>query len=99
MKKTATLLFLATLLSAPFQAVATDVDGGELFKKKCSICHKIDKKGMGPAIMEMSADSAILKSIITDGRNAMPSFSNTLEAEQIDALVVYIQSKQTEAGQ
>ena len=99
MNKTVTMLSLATLLAAPFQAVATDVDGGELFKKKCSICHKIDKKGMGPAVMEMSPDSAVLKSIITDGRKAMPSFSTTLETEQIDSLVVYIQSKQTEAGQ
>ena len=94
--KRVTLLTLATLFVIPFQAVAADADGGELFKKKCVICHKIDKKGMGPAVLEMSADPDILKTVIAEGRKAMPSFSNTLEAEQIDTLVAYIRNKQTE---
>ena len=97
--KTFALLTLAALLALPCQAAASDTESSDLFKKKCGICHKLDKKAMGPAIKEMSTDPATLKAVIADGRKAMPSFSNTLDAGQIDALVVFIQSKQNEAEQ
>lgn len=99
MRITPLFISLAALLALTPQAVAADVDGADLFKKKCSICHKTDKKAMGPAVIEMKGDAASLTAVISDGSKAMPSFSNMLDAGQIEALVVYIQNKQTEAAQ
>jgi len=76
------------------QPVMADTDAEKLFKKKCSVCHKMDKKSMGPTVMEMNADAAILKSTIENGRAAMPPFEEKLGVEKINALVSYIQSKQ-----
>jgi mono/diheme cytochrome c family protein len=70
------------------------VDSSKLFKKKCGICHKINKKGMGPPVLKMNTDLAVLKSTIIDGRKAMPGFGNKLDASQIDALLTFIQNKQ-----
>ena len=49
---------------------------------------------MGPAVMKMSTDAAMLKSAIADGRAAMPPFEEKLGNEKINALVAYIQSNQ-----
>lgn len=76
------------------QPALAETDSAGLFKKKCSICHKLDKKAMGPAIVDMNKDPAVLKSVITDGSKAMPSFSKQLDADQIDGLVTYIQDRQ-----
>jgi mono/diheme cytochrome c family protein len=88
-------IMVATACSAlTVQPVLADTDTENLFKLKCSVCHKMDKEGMGPAVLKMNTDAAILKSAITDGRAAMPPFEEKLGNENINALVVYIQSKQ-----
>jgi len=89
------------MVATSFLCLSSDVafaelDGDKLFqKKKCGICHKIDKKGMGPSVITMNTDMAVLKAAIIDGRKAMPSFDKKLDTEQIDALLTFIQSKQT----
>lgn len=88
------------MIAASFLCLNSDMafakmDGGELFKKKkCGICHKIEKKGMGPSVRAMNTDPTILKAAIIDGRKAMPSFDKKLDTEQINALLDFIQSKQ-----
>jgi len=54
---------------------------------------KIDSKGMGPAVLKMNPDAAVLKSAISDGRKSMPAFAEKLDEEKINALVAFIQSK------
>ena len=92
--KTLTFLLIAAATALAPEAAFADSDSAALFKKKCSICHKLDKKAMGPAIKAMNTDTAVLKSAIADGRKAMPSFSKQLTGGQIDALVAYIQEQQ-----
>lgn len=88
-------IMVATACSAlTVQPVMAATDAEKLFEMKCSICHKMDVEGMGPAVMKMNANTATLKSAIADGRAAMPPFEEKLGNEKINALVVYIQSKQ-----
>ena len=97
MKHLIAMLIATIAAGLTAQSALAETDSAGLFKKKCSICHKMDKKAMGPAVAEMSNDSAVLKSVIADGKKAMPSFSRQLDAEQIDALETYIQNNQAAA--
>ncbi|MDQ6961114.1 MAG: cytochrome c [Mariprofundaceae bacterium] len=85
-----TTLAACMLLAFQGSAVASDFDAAATFKKKCSICHKLDKKGMGPAILKMSADTKVLTDTITNGRKSMPTFSKKFNAEEITALVEHL---------
>lgn len=91
-------LFVKMLAMACFalsaQIVWAETDTEQLFTQKCSICHKMEKEGMGPSVMDMNTDAAVLQSAIADGRNGMPAFEEKLGMEKINALVSYIQSKQ-----
>ncbi len=61
-----------------------------LFKNKCSLCHAVDKKRLGPAIKTMSDDRSLLRKTIINGKNAMPAYGDTLEDSDITALVDYL---------
>ncbi len=94
MTKTVAIMIATAFLCLSSDVIA-EVDGDKLFKnKKCGICHKIDKKGMGPSVITMNTDPAVLRAAIIDGRRAMPSFDKKLDAEQIDALLAFIRSRQ-----
>ncbi len=76
-------------------AIASDApDGAKIFSKKCNMCHKIDKKKVGPAVKAMNQDAELLRSVITDGRKMMPKYSGKLSAEEIDAVVAYLKAQQ-----
>jgi len=75
------------------QVAMADVNVSGLFKKKCAMCHAVDKKKVGPALKNMNRDPNVLKAIIVDGRKMMPKFGKKLDDAEIDALVKYIQSK------
>ena len=95
MKKLIQVLMVGAIagLSAT-SAMASDApDGAKLFNKKCKMCHKIDKKSMGPAVKTMNSDAEALRSAITDGKKRMPKFGGKFSAEEIDALVVFIQAQ------
>lgn len=85
-------LAASVLFAAQGSAVASDFDAGATFKKKCGICHKLDKKGMGPAIKAMSKDTVVLTEAITNGRKSMPKFNKKLTAEEIKAMVDHLVS-------
>jgi len=78
------------------QAAVAGTGGDQIFKKKCAMCHAINKKKFGPAFSNMSKDPATLKSTIRNGRKMMPSFSKKLSADEIDAMVSLIQSSQVQ---
>lgn len=84
---------VAGLLATP--AIASDApDGAKIFSKKCKMCHKIDKKKVGPAVKAMNADPEVLRSVIADGRKLMPKYSGKLSVEEIDAVVAYLKEQQ-----
>ncbi|MDQ6979508.1 MAG: cytochrome c [Mariprofundaceae bacterium] len=98
MKKLSVLLSaVAALMLVAMPMAQAGVDGENIFKKKCSICHKVDKKKFGPALKDMNTDIAVLKATVTNGRKSMPKFSKKLTAEEIDAVVAFVASKNPHA--
>ncbi len=99
-KATGMLALLAMLPAGAQLALAGDdaEAGKKLFKKKCAMCHKVDRKKVGPALKAMNTDPEALKATIANGRKMMPAFGKKLDAEQIDALVAYIRATQGEAA-
>ncbi len=90
-----TLLSSVLFFSAIASSVATETpDAQSLFKQKCSLCHAIDKKRLGPAINTMSNEEETLRQAITKGKNAMPGYAGKLTSREIDALVGYLLANQ-----
>jgi cytochrome c6 len=85
-------------LSAPVRA---DNAAEATYKAKCAMCHGPDGKGetatgkalkagsfAAPDVVKMSDDD--LATVITKGKNKMPSFEGKLKKEEIEQLVAYI---------
>ncbi len=98
MKKTIATIIAAACFGLTSQIAMADVDAVKVYKSKCKMCHKFDKKKVGPAFKDMNTDEAALKAVIKDGRKMMPKFGKKLDEEQIDALVALIKSKQPAAN-
>jgi cytochrome c551/c552 len=98
MKKTYLVLAAAACFGLTSQIAMAEVNAEKIFSSKCKMCHKIDKKKVGPAFKDMNTDPAVLKAAIADGRKMMPKFSKKLSGEEIDAMVSFIQSKQPAAA-
>jgi mono/diheme cytochrome c family protein len=80
--------------------VTNSLDGQQLYKANCALCHGTNGEGgSGPALAgnDRAADIANVSNIIQYGRGMMPGFSATLSPEQIDAVTQYV--TQTLAGQ
>jgi mono/diheme cytochrome c family protein len=72
------------------------------FKSNCVVCHGADGIGTATgkslkapdlhsdAVQKMS--KADLITIVSDGKNNMPPFKNTLSADQISGLVAYVKA-------
>ena len=91
---------LAIVLTVPLSARAQD--GATIYKSKCAACHGADGTG-SPMGMKMgvhdftSADvqkmsDAELTEIITNGKNKMPKYGQSLKPEDIKGLVAYIRT-------
>ena len=91
--KILTALAVMGMMGTP--AIASDTpDGAKIFKKKCSMCHKVGKKKVGPAVKAMNQDAEMLRSVIVKGKKMMPKYSGKLSAEEIDAVVAYLKEQQ-----
>jgi len=73
-----------------------EVNAAHIFKKKCALCHTLSGKGFAPPFSHMNKDPKVLKATIENGRRSMPQFGKKLSAEEIDAMVTFIRSNQTE---
>lgn len=92
--KALVILATAGLMASPAMASDDAPDGAKIFSKKCGMCHKVDKKKVGPAVKSMNTDAEALRSVIADGRKMMPKYSKKLSAAEIDAVVAFIQAEQ-----
>jgi len=97
MKKIIPILLISAFFGLGVPVAMANPDGPKLFKKKCAMCHAVDKKKLGPSLKNMTRDPVVLKAAITDGRKMMPKFGKKFDDAGIDALVKYIQSKQSAA--
>ena len=94
MKKTYMILAAIACFGLSSQVAMAEVNAEKIYKSKCKMCHKIDKKKMGPAFKAMNSDPAVLKDVITNGRKSMPKFGSKLNEEQVDAMVAFIKDTQ-----
>lgn len=97
MKRVALVLMLVVV--ACNGSPPEDASGEEIYQQVCAQCHATDLSGgvgppLGPGSNSASLPDEYLRATIVVGRGRMPSFSNTLSAGQIDAVIAYIRSVQ-----
>jgi cytochrome c6 len=71
------------------------VDGKTIFKSYCVTCHGIDGSLMTNGAKDLRISNLNLEervNIITNGRNIMTSFKNTLTKSQIESVAKYSQT-------
>lgn len=109
----ATSLAVVGFLAFPTQAVAAEDDtsevrmGFEVWQANgCSTCHGNYGEGgpggkypQGPSLRDTDLDRDGIAEIIQDGRNQMPSFADSLSAEEIDYLLEYLMTWVVGAGE
>ncbi len=81
---------------------ADDAAGEQTYKSNCVVCHAADGTGSatGKALKapDLHSDAvqkmtvAQMQAQVSDGKNNMPPFKNTLSKEQIDGVVTYIRA-------
>lgn len=76
-------------------AFSAEIDGGQIFKTRCSIgyCHGSEgKPGRAPKLRERDFTGAYLNKVITDGipSSSMPGFKGLLKPDEITAVVNYV---------
>jgi len=69
-------------------------DGKTIFTTNCGSCHTLSDAGtsgaVGPNLDEARPSRETVVGMVTNGRGAMPSFSESLDREQIDAVAEYV---------
>jgi cytochrome c6 len=82
-------------------AAADDAPGKSIFTSKCAICHGPQGDGNSPigktlnvpdfhSAQAQKMTDAEVKAIVTNGKNKMPAFKDTLTDTQIDEVVNYV---------
>ncbi|MGI8518923.1 MAG: c-type cytochrome [Acidimicrobiia bacterium] len=92
-------MLLAFLATSCVGRPPPEATGAEIYEQVCARCHGEDLSGglgpaLGPESNSAEQDDEFLRLTISDGRGRMPSFRNTLSAEQIDRVIEFIRSKQ-----
>jgi mono/diheme cytochrome c family protein len=83
-------------------AAAADDAGATVFKSNCVVCHGADGTGSptGKALMAPDLHSDAVQKMtvaemvtqVSDGKNNMPPFKNSLTKDQISAVVTYVRT-------
>ena len=95
---------LAVLSFAPRAGAkpADDAAGEQTYKSNCVVCHAADGTGSatGKALKapDLHSDAvqkmtvAQMETQVSDGKNNMPPFKNTLSKEQVEGVVAYVRA-------
>jgi mono/diheme cytochrome c family protein len=69
-------------------------DGKSIFTTSCGSCHALADAGtagaVGPNLDDARPDRGAVADIVTNGRGAMPSFADSLDQQQIEAVAEYV---------
>lgn len=86
--------FILTLeLIKPDQLASVMDKGRAIYSAECAWCHGPDRQGgAGVRLDNVTLSSDALKSVITQGRNAMPAFASFGE-DELDQVIAFLQSK------
>lgn len=100
MRPALTTFVLAVLLAACSVGQPDDTAAGEeIYQQLCANCHGEDLSGglgpeLGPGSNSAVQPDEFLRLAILRGRGSMPSFSSTLNQDQVDRLVAYLREVQ-----
>jgi cytochrome c6 len=97
-----TLAVLGFASRAGAKPPADDAAGEQTYKSNCVVCHAADGTGSatGKALKAPDLHSDVVQKMtvaqmqtqVSDGKNNMPPFKNTLSKEQIEGVVSYIRA-------
>lgn len=78
---------------------ADDATGEDIYTQLCVNCHDEDLSGgvgppLGPGSNSADQPDGFLEVTIMNGRGRMPSFSSSLDEDQLDRLIGYIREAQ-----
>ena len=69
-------------------------DGKSIFTNSCGACHTLADAGttgaVGPNLDDSKPSKELAVDRVTNGRGAMPAFSDSLDADQIEAVAEYV---------
>ncbi len=69
-------------------------DGKSIFTASCGSCHTLEDAGtdgtIGPNLDQSKPSKALAVDRVTNGQGAMPAFTDTLDAQQIQAVAEYV---------
>jgi len=89
---------LASAQQFPDPATLNDTEklGQRLFHQSCSVCHtkpQITAAQFGPVLSREAAggNPDVMRQVISDGTPRMPGFKLQFDANQINAIVAYLQ--------
>lgn len=91
---------MSVLTTACVGRPAGDATGEEIYMQLCSNCHGADLSGgvgpaLGPGSNAADQTDQYLFVTIHDGRGRMPSFSSSLDDDQITRLIEYLRDEQS----
>ena len=68
--------------------------GATSYRKRCARCHGVNMVNAGPGIFDLQTfpkdDKPRFVDAVMNGKNAMPSWGDVLDEEDVDTLWVYI---------
>jgi mono/diheme cytochrome c family protein len=83
-------------------AAPADAPGADVFKTNCVVCHGADGAGSptGKALQAPDLHADVVQKMtvaemvtqVSDGKNNMPPFKNSLTKDQIQAVVTYVRT-------
>ena len=69
-------------------------DDVALFAENCGSCHTLEAAGtsgvVGPPLDDVGLDSSTIAEIVANGQGGMPSFSDSLDEQQIQAIADFV---------
>ena len=94
---------LVALAAIPSAQTSKPLNGEQIFRGQCAVCHGASGKGDSPAGKSMGvvsfSDPAVagksdadFRAVIEKGKDKMPAYGKSLKPEEIQGLVAYIRS-------
>ena len=72
----------------------SDQEGADLFAENCGDCHTLEAAetsgAVGPPLDDVGLDSGAIAEIVSNGQGGMPSFADSLDDEQIQAIADFV---------
>lgn len=94
------LVLGSSILSFGLSAQAADLEQGkQLFTSAaqpmaCAICHALEDAGatgsIGPDLDDLQPDADRIRKVMVEGMGAMPSFADSLDEDEREAIVQYV---------